>query len=135
MDITLLTGKYFILQAVLVVVLVAAAVLAKKKLLKQHCFVMRLAVVVQLFIIVRGMFPSLVSHLRAGLPPDWFFAEMVGHALVGLSIVSIWVFVNLAYTGVIKVRWRLVWPMRAAFGLWLLNFALGAHMYLFTQRL
>ncbi|MBI2849480.1 MAG: hypothetical protein HYX80_00375 [Chloroflexi bacterium] len=134
MNISLLTGGAFVLQVVQVGVLFIAAYLARRKLLKQHCLVMRIAVLIQIGAIARVMFPSLLLQLQSQTV-DWFYFELLAHALAGLSVIGIWIFINLAFMGVIRWRRRLVWPMRVALGLWLLTFALGAHIYLFTQRL
>lgn len=121
----------FIVQIALMGVVVYAGYLAGKRNLRKHCTVMRIAVALQILATIAVMGPSFLGHtVNHGALPPWFFAEIVTHAVMGLAIIGIWVFVNLARTGVIKVRWRLQGIMRVAFFLWSAVFAIGMHMYL-----
>ena len=119
----------FILQIALVAVLVYARFLSVKKNLEKHCAVMRIVVPVQLVAVGTVMGPSLIGYANSQALVPWFYTEVVIHAVFGLTIVGIWVFVNLAQMGVIKFQGRLQGIMRTAFFLWLASFAIGVHIY------
>ena len=130
MDTRILTQANFILQIALMGVLVFAAYLARNKKLVKHCTVMRIIVPVQIAAIVVVMLPFFLGYVTSGVPVTWFYIEMLAHAVLGFSVLAIWIFVNLAQAGLIRVRRRLLAPMRLALGLWLVSFAIGAHMYI-----
>ncbi len=129
MDVRILTQANFFLQIALIGMLVFAVYLARNKKLTRHCTVMRIIVPVQIAAIAVVMLPSLLGYVTSGVPVTLFYIEMVSHGVLGLSVVAIWIFVNLAQAGLIRVRRRLLAPMRLALGLWLVSFAIGAHMY------
>ncbi|MDP3879863.1 MAG: hypothetical protein Q8Q07_06125 [Dehalococcoidales bacterium] len=129
MDIRTLVLMNFILQIALVGALFFAAYLARNRKLARHCMVMRIMVPVQIAAAAVVMVPSFLSYTTGGVPVTWLYIEMVFHGALGLGIVVIWIFVNLAQAGIMRVRRRLQFPMRLAFSLWLVNFALGSHMY------
>ncbi len=129
MDVRLLTQANFILQITLMGMLFFAIYLARKKKLTKHCTIMRIAVPVQIAAIAVVMLPSFLGYVTSGVPVTLFYIEMVAHSVLGLAVLIIWIFVNLAQMGLITVRRRLLTPMRLALGLWLVSFAIGAHMY------
>lgn len=101
-----------------------------KKDLKRHCRIMRVAVGVLLITVAVVMLPSLLGYAQGGLSSGWFFVEMVVHHTLGVAILAIFVFANLAMAGVIKLKRRLVPYMRAAAVMWTVSLILGFHMYL-----
>ncbi len=129
MDVRMLTLVNLVLQIALLGMLVLAVYLARKRKLPKHCTVMRIIVPVQIAAIAVVMMPSFLGYVTSGVPVTVFFIEMVAHGVLGLTVLAIWIFVNLAQMGLIRVRRRLLLPMRLALGLWLLSFAIGAHMY------
>ena len=122
-----------ILQLLLVIVLVTAAVLARKKRFAIHCAIVRTAVILQAVAIAVAMLPSMGANLRAGQPDSLFNIEVLAHHSLGLAVIAIWIYVNLVMLGVIKMRRRLVWPMRLAFTCWLLALIMGIHIYVLTR--
>ncbi|MBI2852465.1 MAG: hypothetical protein HYX84_05140 [Chloroflexi bacterium] len=126
----LLAMVNLIVQVVLMGVVVYAGFVASARNLRKHCAIMRVAVAVQLIAILAVMAPSLLGYTVNRALAPLFYAEMLAHAIIGLTIVGIWVFVNLVQTGVIKFRRRLLGIMRTAFFLWAAAFAIGVHMYL-----
>ncbi len=129
MDVRVLTQVNFFLQITLMGMLVFAIYLARNKKLTRHCTVMRVTVPVQIASIAVVMLPSFLGYVTSGVPVTLFYIEMVSHGVLGVSVVVIWIYVNLAQAGLIRVRRRLLVPMRLAFGLWLVSFAIGMHMY------
>lgn len=129
MDVRTLTLANFLLQIALVGVLLFAVYLARRKRLIKHCTVMRIAMPVQIAAIAVVMLPSALSYLTSGVPVTFFYIEMMTHGVVGLGVVVIWIYANLVQAGLIRTRHRLLAPMRLALGLWLINFAIGTHMY------
>lgn len=131
MDIVrLLVLVNFVVQIALMGVVVYAGFLAGKKNLRKHCTVMRVAVGVQIAAILGVMGPSFLGYTTNRAVAPLFYAEMVAHVVIGLTIIGIWVFVNLVQTGVIRFSRRLQGIMRTAFFLWCAAFAIGIHMYL-----
>jgi hypothetical protein len=55
---------------------------------------------------------------------------MLVHHTLGLVVVGIFIFANLAMAGVIKLKGRLVPYMRVAAAAWVLSLILGVHLYL-----
>lgn len=129
MDVRILTQANFILQITLMGMLFFAIYLARKRKLTKHCTIMRIAVPVQIAAIAVVMLPSFLGYVTSGVPVTLFYIEMISHGVLGLAVLAIWIFVNLAQMGLIRVRRRLLTPMRIALGLWLVSFAIGAHMY------
>ncbi|MBI2860088.1 MAG: hypothetical protein HYX91_01100 [Chloroflexi bacterium] len=125
-DLRVLAQVNLVVQTLLVLAILAAAYLARKKQLVRHCTIMRVAVVVQIATVGLVMLPALISQLKA--PLTGFTIEMLVHHTLGSAVIVIWVYVNLAMLGIIKVR-RLVLPMRLAFGLWLIAYVLGVRAY------
>ena len=126
---TLVTINLVVQISLFVTVLVAAYFARFKRQLVRHCTIMRVAVVVQLVAIAGVMLPSMLGY-SGNQPPGLLFSlEIPIHHSLGLLVVVLWIYVNLAFKGIIKARWRLVIPMRLAFGSWLVTLILGLHIY------
>ncbi len=115
-------------QLFLIVVLAIAAYLAKKRMLGNHCAVIRVAVPVQILAVVGVMLPSMLGYLGSGMPVS-FNLEVLVHHTLGLAVILLWICINLVFAGFIKTGIKLVTFMRFAFGLWVLALLLGLHMY------
>ena len=118
------------LQLILTATLVFAVFLAKKKNYQKHCFVLRLAVTVQIMIILVLMSPAMGPILAPGRPNGLFQVEVLLHHGLGLAVVLLWIYINLVYLGRLKARLALRWVMQAAAGLWVASLILGFHIYL-----
>ena len=127
---TVLALVSLIVQILLLGTMFIAAYLAKKKRqLIKHCMIMRIAVPVQILTMLALMLPSMLGQIPAR-PEGWLFnLELPIYIVLGLLVVILWIFVNLAFRGIVKVR-RLVLPMRITFSAWLITQALGLHIYL-----
>ncbi len=120
-------------QSLLLVAAISGAYVAKKKHnFKLHCRIMRAAVTVQVISIVAVMLPAMVGYLQRGNRDTFFNIEMWIHHSLGLVVVGIWVYVNLAFEGLIKSSGVFVKPMRAAFVLWMLTWLMGLYSYVVT---
>ena len=130
-DIQTLALINLIVQLLLMVTVFVAAYLAKaKRQLIRHCTIMRVAIPVQIVSIAAVMLPSMLGYIESEAPRLLFNLEILVHHVLGLVVVALWIYINLAFKGIIKVRARLVLPMRLAFGFWLVTFILGLHIYL-----
>ncbi len=130
-DIQTLVLINLILQILLMVTVFVAAYLVKaKRQFTKHCTIMRIAIPVQIVAIAVVMLPSMLGFIRNDVSGLLFKLEIPIHHALGLVVVALWIYINLAFQGVIKVRARLVLPMRLAFISWLVTLILGLHIYL-----
>lgn len=112
-------------QVLLLLVVFAAAYLAKKRQLTRHCTIMRILIPVQIMAVAAVMFPSLLSYSEnVGVN-----VEMLIHHTLGVLVIALWIYVNLAFGQVISMPRNFRTVMRSAFVLWMLAFVLGLHMY------
>ena len=100
-----------------------------RKNLRRHCLQMRVAVALLIINMLAVMLPSLVSFVANERPETWFYLEQIVHHTIGLAVIGLFVFINLAFSGVIKLKHRLQIYMRLAAGLWVLSFFIGVHIY------
>jgi hypothetical protein len=118
------------LQLVLLAVLLLAAYLAKKKKrFEAHCLILRIAIPVQVIIIIFVMLPFMSGLLQEGARSPLFYGEMILHHSLGLLVVGLWVFINLLYKGIVRVKIQLAIFMRTAFILWISTILLGIYLY------
>ncbi len=130
-DTQTLTLVNLVMQLLLMVTVVVAAYIVKaKRQLIRHCSIMRVAMLVHIVATVVVMLPSMLGYIQNEAPGLLFSLVIPVHHVLGLVVVTLWIYVNLAFKGIIKTRWRLVIPMRLAFGSWLVTFILGLHIYL-----
>ncbi len=130
LDYQTLVASNLILQLILAAALGFDVFLAKKKNYQKHCFVLRLAVTVQIMIILVLMSPAMGPILAPGRPNGLFQVEVLLHHGLGLAVVLLWIYINLVYLGRLKARLALRWVMQAAAGLWVASLILGFHIYL-----
>ena len=126
---TLATINLLVQALLLITVLVAAYQARIRHRLIQHCRIIRVAMVIQLLTVFLMMLPSLLSYLKS--PVEALFqTEMLIHLGLGVLLVLLWVYINLAVVGRVRVVGRLAWYMRTALLAWGLAFLLGLHLYL-----
>ncbi len=128
-DVRILVIANLVIQLLLIIIVSVAAYLAKKRQLKNHCTIMMVALPVQIIAIAGVMLPSMLGYIRYGQLGSFFNIEMWIHHILGLVVIALWIYINLVIRGVIKIRGRLVIPMRLAFVLWLLVLVMGLHLY------
>ena len=129
LDVRILAITNLTVQLLLIITVFVAAYLAKRRQLKNHCSIMMVAVPVQVIAIAVIMLPSMLGYVRYGQPVSYFNIEIWIHHILGLAVIALWIYINLVFRGVIKIRSRLVIPMRLAFVLWLLVLVMGLHLY------
>jgi hypothetical protein len=123
-----------ILQVVLIVATFVAVGLARTRRFKRHCLVMRVSVAVQIILIGALMAPSLAGYLRNWIGWSWFMAGIVVHHVLGVIVVLLFIYVNLAFEGAVRSPRRLRPYMRSALVLWLVSLGLGLYLYVYIWR-
>ncbi len=118
------------IQILLIMTVSGAVFLAKKRNLGKHCVVMRVAVLLQIIAIASVMLPSMLGYIENEQRSIFFNIEMLVHHTLGLTVITIWVYINLVFSGVMRIRGGLVAVMRLAFVSWILALIIGLHMYL-----
>ena len=118
------------IQVLLIMTVSGAVFLAKKRNLGKHCVVMRVAVLLQIIAIAVVMLPSMLGYIENEQRDIFFNIEMLVHHTLGLIVIAIWIYINLVFAGVMRIRGRLATAMRLALASWILALIIGLHMYL-----
>jgi len=118
------------IQVLLIIMAAGAVFLAKKRNLGKHCVVMKVAVPLQIIAIASVMLPSMLGYIENEYPSTFFNIEMMLHHTLGLIVIAIWIYVNLVFAGIMRIRGRLMVAMRLALASWILSLIIGLHMYL-----
>ncbi len=118
------------IQFLLIMTVSGAVLLAKKRNLGKHCVFMRVAVLLQIITIVGVMLPSMLGYIENEQRDIFFNIEMLVHHTLGLTVIAIWIYINLVFAGVMRIRGRLAAAMRLALASWILTLIIGLHMYL-----
>jgi len=117
-------------QVLLIMSVSGAVFLVKKRNLGKHCVVMRVAVLLQIIAIASVMLPSMLGYIENEQRSIFFNMEMLVHHTLGLIVIAIWIYINLVFAEVMKIRVRLETAMRLALASWILSLIIGLHMYL-----
>jgi hypothetical protein len=125
-----LIASNLVLQLILTAALAFAVFLAKRKNFQEHCFVLRLAVLAQILAILALMSPAMGHILEPGRPNGLFQVEVLMHHSLGLSVVLLWIYINLVYLRRWKARIAPKRAMQAAASFWVISLILGFHIYL-----
>ncbi len=128
-DIRALAIANLAVQLVLITVLSVAFYLAKKRKLKKHCTIMRIAVPAQILVILGIMLPSMDRYIKYAPIGPLFNAEILMHHILGLSVLALWVYINLIFLGFLSLKFRLRTIMRLALTFWVVTLILGLHIY------
>ena len=118
------------IQVLLIMTVSGAVFLVKKRNLGKHCVVMRVAVVLQIIAIAGVMLPSMLGYIENVQQNTIFNIEIYVHHTLGLIVIAIWIYINLVFAGVMRIRGRLATAMRLALVAWTLALVIGIHMYL-----
>jgi len=117
-----------LVQGLLLIAVLISVFLARKGLLKKHCTVMRVAVVLQLFTIFSLMLPAMLGYLKHP-GHEAFQIEMLIHHGLGALVVLIWIYINLAVSRRVRTAGPLTAYMWSAFAIWSAAFLLGLYLY------
>jgi uncharacterized membrane protein YozB (DUF420 family) len=123
-----------VLQVVLIAAALTAFLLARRRKFNRHCLIMRVSVAVQIILVATLMAPSLSTYLSHWGGWSWFTAEIIVHHTLGVIVVLMFIYFNLALTGVVRSPKRLRPYMRSALVLWLVTLAMGLHLYVYIWR-
>ena len=118
------------IQVLLIMTVSGAVFLARKRNLGKHCVIMRAAIPLQIIAVAVIMLPSMLGYIENEQRGIFFNSEMLVHHTLGLTVIAIWIYINLAFAGVMRIKVRLVIAMRLAFASWILALIIGLHMYL-----
>lgn len=118
------------IQVLLIMTISGAVCLVKKRNLGRHCAFMRISLLVQMIAIAGVMLPSMLGYIEHEQRGVFFNIEMLAHHALGLAVIVIGIYINLAFGGVIRIWGRLVSAMRLVLALWILALIIGLHMYL-----
>ncbi|MCZ7403542.1 MAG: hypothetical protein O8C67_01240 [Candidatus Methanoperedens sp.] len=116
------------IQIFLIAFVFQAVYFVKKGNPLKHCAMVRIAVPLQVLAIIAVMLPSLLGYILVE-PSGIFKTELLIHHTLGLLVVLLWIYINLAFSNVISMPGNFRLFMRTALGLWLLSLVLGLHIY------
>jgi hypothetical protein len=123
-----------IIQCVLVVWVAVGSSIALRRRYRRHCLIMRSAVAVQALSIGIIMAPSLASYVAHLSGWSRFVIEMVVHHALGVIVLLLFIYVNLAYLGVVRAPRRMRPFMLTALGLWVASLGLGVYLFWYIWR-
>ncbi len=116
------------IQIFLIAFVFQAVYFVKKGNPVKHCAMVRMAVPLQVLAIIAVMLPSLLGSIKIE-PFGIFNAELLIHHTLGLLVVVLWIYINLAFGNIIRMPGNFRMFMRTALGLWVLALVLGLHIY------
>jgi hypothetical protein len=123
-----------VVQIVLIVAALTGATLAWRRKFGRHCLVMRVAIAAQIIVIGVIMAPQLARYLSHWNGFSTFTVEIIIHHVFGLIVLGLWIYINLAFTGVVKAPRSYTWFMRSALTSWLISLGLGIYLYWYIWR-
>ena len=121
-------------QAILIAGVLLGAWLARKRKFDRHCLLMRVLMGVQIVLIGAIMAPQLARYLRSWSGFSAFTVELIVHHVLGLVALALWIYINLAMTGVVRAPRRYTWFMRSALAAWVVSLGLGAYLFWYIWR-
>ncbi len=117
------------LQFFILLLLAVSSYLAHFKKMKNHCGLMRAALLLQFLSIVFVMFPSF--SVLSGMPiSDQFRLELWVHHTAGLLVVLLVIYINLAVKGSVRFLGKPYRLMKPVVLLWFLVLLGGLHIYM-----
>jgi len=121
-------------QVILIVGVFAGAWLGWRRKLVRHCLFMRVLMGAQILLIGIIMAPQFARYVRHLSGFSAFSVGLIVHHVLGLVALALWVYVNLALTGVVNAPRRYTWFMRSALASWTLSLGLGAYLFWYVWR-
>jgi hypothetical protein len=123
-----------VVQAVLIAGVLVGAWLARTHKLKRHCLVMRVLMGAQILLIGIIMAPQLGRFARGWSGFSALNVTLVIHHVLGLIALALFIYINLAFTGVVKAPRRYTWYMRGALVSWVISLGLGGYLFWYIWR-
>lgn len=123
-----------IVQVVLFFWVCIGAYLAATRKYLRHCLFMRIAVGLQVVAIGVFMIVPLTRYVRHWSGWSRFMAEIIIHHSLGVIVLLLFIYINLAVAGWVKAPKRLRIVMRTTLGLWLIVLVLGGYLYYHIWR-
>jgi hypothetical protein len=123
-----------VVQALLVAGVFGGAYLAWRRKFGRHCLLMRVLMGVQILLIGIIMAPQLARYIRPWSGFSALIVELIVHHVLGLVALALWIYINLAMTGVVKAPRRYTWFMRSALASWVASLALGGYLFWYIWR-
>jgi hypothetical protein len=121
-------------QIVLMLILLVGSWLAYRGKLVPHCLVMRAAIVIQLLLIGIIMAPQVGRYYANWSGFSGFTTELIVHHAFGAAALVLAIYINLAFSGIVRRPLRFAWVMRATFLAWAVSLALGIHLFWYLWR-
>jgi len=116
-------------QVLLIVGVFVGAWLGSRRKFGRHCLLMRVLMGVQILLIGVIMAPQLGRYVRDWSGFSGFTTELIVHHVLGIVALALWIYINLALTGVVKAPRRYTWFMRSALVAWVVSLALGVRLF------
>jgi hypothetical protein len=129
LDFEALVAINIAIQILLALLLVVAIILAKRRMFKYHCTATRIAFIAQILTIIGIMLPAMSFYADAS--DQLFQSEVLVHHALGLGAIFLWIYVNLVYLKLLKIRRRfpLKMAMQTAAAIWAASLLLGLQIY------
>jgi hypothetical protein len=121
-------------QAILIAGVCVAAWLARRRKFGRHCLLMRVLMGAQILLIGIIMAPQFARDLRGQSGFSAFTAELIVHHVFGVVALGLWIYINLAMTGVVKAPRRYKPFMWTALASWVVSLGLGAYLFWYIWR-
>jgi len=121
-------------QVLLMATLVVGSGFAWAGRLRLHCWIMRVAIVVQLLLIGVIMAPQVGRYYANWSGFSGFTAELVVHHAFGMTAMILSIYINLAFAGALKKPQHFNWAMRSALLTWSASLGLGIHLFWYLWR-
>jgi uncharacterized membrane protein YozB (DUF420 family) len=128
-DVQTLAMANLAVQVSLIIAVFGAVYLARRKKLVRHCTVMRVAVPIQIIVIVVVMLPSMLGFIENVPSLPFFYPEMLIHHSLGLVVVGLWIYINLGIERRVKMPRNRAAVMWLALGVWIASLILGLSIY------
>ena len=128
----LVTVNLFFQCALLIIVIIAGYLARFKHQLKVHCLILRMAVILQIVSIAAIMLPAMSGYIHRGGRSELFNIAMLVHHILGLGVITLWVYINLVVQRIIRPVGKLTTAMRLALFLWIIVLLMGIYLYLVT---
>jgi hypothetical protein len=95
---------------------------------------MRVLMGAQILLIGIIMAPQFARFMANWSGFSVFTIELIVHHVLGLIALAVWIYINLAFTGVVRAPRRYTWYMRSALVSWVASLGFGAYVFWYLWR-